>query len=113
MSSVPPSGPHDSSRVPSAALDSIRVAPKPSFRAKKKARNVFYDDRGFPDQSSDYDNLLHNIDGGVVLRRRKFVAPTLDIDDPLFNFTFSEDRDGPQLAKDLDLSHLEPANAIE
>ena len=98
---------------PSVSPSPIRVAPKPSLRAKKKARNVFYDDRGFPDESTEYDNLLHNIDGGVVLRRKKFDAPALDEDDPLFNYVFSDDRDGPRLAKELDVSHLDPEQGAQ
>jgi len=36
------------------------------------------DDRGFPDQSDDYDTLLHNADGGPILCKLKHPAPSLD-----------------------------------
>jgi hypothetical protein len=45
----------------------IRVSPKSKTSGAKRARNVFFNDRGFPDQSEEYDQLLHNIDGGVIL----------------------------------------------
>jgi hypothetical protein len=38
-----------------------------SPKAYKQSKNVFYDDCGFPDETNDYDNCLHNIDGGVIL----------------------------------------------
>ncbi len=47
------------------------------MKLQKMARNVFYDDRGFPDETNAYNNLLHNVDGGVVLRKKKFDAPPL------------------------------------
>jgi hypothetical protein len=31
-----------------------------------KGKNVFYNDRGFPDQSHDFDVLLHNTAGSVL-----------------------------------------------
>jgi hypothetical protein len=61
----------------------IQVAPKPVTRQWKKARNVFYDNHNFPDESDAYNHLLHNIDGGVVLRKRHIEAPALDEDDPV------------------------------
>ena len=53
----------------------IRVAPRVR---KQKRKNVFYDDRGFPDQSHDFDVVLRKIDGGTVLRKRRHPAPALD-----------------------------------
>jgi hypothetical protein len=50
----------------------------------KKRQNVFYDDGGYPDQSHDFDVLLHNIDGGTILQKRKHPAPPLDDIDPRF-----------------------------
>ncbi len=61
----------------------IRVAPK--AKRQKRLQNVFLDDRGIPDQSNEYDHLLHNIDGGPVLRKLKH--PALDLNalvDPVF-----------------------------
>ena len=64
----------------------ICMAPKPALHAKKKAHDVFYNDHGFPDESDTYDHLVHNINGGIVLRKKKFDAPALDQDNPAFNF---------------------------
>jgi hypothetical protein len=43
----------------------IRVAPK--SKCHKWSKNIFYDNRGFPDKTDDYNNCLHNINGGVIL----------------------------------------------
>ncbi len=43
----------------------IWVAPKPKCHMQSK--NIFYDNCGFPDKTDDYDNCLHNINGGVIL----------------------------------------------
>jgi hypothetical protein len=67
---------------------------------------MFYDDHGFPDESDAYNHLLHNIDGGVVLRRKKFNAPALDQDNPEFNYIFYEANHGERLKNELDLLHL-------
>jgi hypothetical protein len=77
------------------------------MRAKKKARNVFYDNHGFPNKLDAYNHLLHNIDGGVVLWKKKFDAPALDQDNPVFNYVYSEAKHGKHL-KELNLSHLQP-----
>jgi hypothetical protein len=87
----------------------IRVTPQP--KSRQKSRNIFYDNRGFPDQSNDFDHLLHNIDSGVILWKTKFPVPVLDVHDPLFDYSFSEELHGPILEKDLDLSHLSSENA--
>ena len=42
----------------------IWVAHKPKKR--KIVHNVFYDYQGFPDQSEEFDYLLHSVDGGPV-----------------------------------------------
>ena len=52
--------------------------------------------------------LLHNIDGGPVLRKLRHPAPSLDESDDPFTFPFSEDLHGNRMHKDLDLSHLAP-----
>jgi hypothetical protein len=54
----------------------IRVAPK--AKSRRQIKNVFIDDQGFPDQSDDFDVLLHNIDGGPVLQKLRHLAPPLD-----------------------------------
>jgi hypothetical protein len=33
----------------------------------KKRQNIFYEDRGFPDQSHEFDVLLRTIDGGPIV----------------------------------------------
>ena len=86
----------------------IRVAPKPKCR--KRTNNVFLDDRGFPDQSDDYDHELHNVDGGPILRKLRHPAPALDDDtDPVFHAPFIPVKHEDQMCKELDLSHLDSA----
>ncbi len=70
---------------------------------------MIVDDRGFPDESKYYKNLLHIIDGGPILRKLKHPPPSLDEVDPEFFSACDESKHGAQLKKDLDLSHLEPA----
>jgi hypothetical protein len=54
-----------------AALDNhqseppIRVTPKMKGNSGKQ-KNVFLDDRGFPDQSNEFNSLLHNVNGGTI-----------------------------------------------
>ena len=57
------------------------------------------DDCGFPDQSDDYDMLLHNVDGGTILRKLKHPAPSLDDPDPCFHFPFEEALHGNRLVR--------------
>jgi hypothetical protein len=87
----------------------IRVTPRPKFR--QKFCNVYYNDRGYPDQTNEFDHLLHNIIGGVILRKTKFPQPLLDLCNPLFDYQFSDAIHGPILANVLNLSHLSPVNA--
>jgi hypothetical protein len=89
----------------------IRVAPKPKSRSAKHARKVFFYDRGFPDESDDYDNLLHNINGGVILQKKKFPTPSIDAVDPEFNWEYSNKLHKEKLRNDLNLSHLSPEHA--
>jgi hypothetical protein len=75
---------------------------------------MFYDDHGFPDKTNDCsncNNCLHNIDGGVILRQRKSPVPQLDVVGLDFCYDFKEALHGAQLAKDLDISHLDPSHA--
>ena len=94
---------HD--RPSSQPGEPIRVARKIRGR---KCPNVFLDDRGFPDQSHEFDVVLHNINGGPILRCRKHPAPNLDDVDPKFASTYDEATHGKRLCTDLNLSHLEP-----
>ena len=67
----------------------------------KRRPNVFIDDRGFPDQSHDWDVLLSNMDGGTVLRKRKHPSRSLDDIDPTFAVEFDEARHGAKFKKDF------------
>ena len=88
-------------------LAPIRVAPKP--KCQKRTNNVFLDDRGFKDLSDDYDHVLHDVDGGPILRKLRHPAPALDADiDPAFHSPFVPAKHEDQMRKDLDLSHLDP-----
>ena len=66
----------------------IQVMPKPKRR--KRSQNVFHDNRGYPDQSDEFDKLLNTIDGGTILRKRTHPAPALDALDPAFAETYVE-----------------------
>jgi hypothetical protein len=81
--------------------------------SRKKLRNVFYDDCGFPDQSDEFDHLMHNIDGGVILHKKKHPQSPLDVDDPSFNYKFDEALHFDKLKSDLSIDHLLPANQAE
>jgi hypothetical protein len=85
--------------------------PKPTTHSRKKPRNVFYDDRLFPNESEDYDSLLHTNDGGTILRCTKFPTPPLNKNNPTFNFAYSEKLHGEKLQSDLDVWHLPPEHA--
>jgi hypothetical protein len=74
-------------------------------------RNVFYDNRGFPDQSDEFDHLLHNINGGVILCKKKHPQPPLDVIDPTFNYQFDDALHAEKLRSELLLDHLLPADA--
>ncbi len=89
----------------------IRVAPKPKPKCCKQSKNVFYNDRGFSNKTDKYDNCLHNIEGGVILRWRKSPVLKLDVIDPTFHYEFNEAFHGAQLAKNLDISHPDPTYA--
>ena len=84
----------------------IRVAPK--VKSRKRPRNVFQDDRGYPDQSDELDHLLHDVDGGPILRKRRHLMPSLDDIDPAFNIAYDEQKHGEKLKKELKISHLPP-----
>jgi hypothetical protein len=96
-----------SSLLPAGNCSPIRVADKP--KRHRQLNNVFVDDRGFPDKSKYYKNLLHNIDGGPILCKLKHPPLSLDEVDPMFFSAYDKSKHGAQLKKDLYLSHLEPA----
>ena len=72
-------------------------------------KNVFADDRGYPDQINDHNILLHNIDSGPVLRKLRHPSPPIDKVDPLFDFLFNEALHGARLRQQLNLSDLDNA----
>jgi hypothetical protein len=64
-----PSSNNNSTSVPSAP-DMLPLSPicVDKTKGQHKAKNVFIDNRRFPDVSNDFDTLLHDIKGGPVLR---------------------------------------------
>jgi hypothetical protein len=85
----------------------IRVDPKPKRR--KHLQNVFLDDRGFPDQSDDYNHVLHGMDGGPILRELCHPQPDLEVPvDPSYYLPFVAKKHEALMHKDMDLSHLNP-----
>jgi hypothetical protein len=85
----------------------ICVAPK--AKRRKKLQNFFLDDRGFPDQSDEYDHLLHSINGGPVLRKLCHPMPNLDGPiDPCFDHPFIPEEQEDIIRKQEDFSHLNP-----
>jgi hypothetical protein len=52
--------------------------------------------------------LLHNIEGGPILRKLKHLPPSLDEIAPKFISAQDESKHGEQLQQDLELSHLDP-----
>jgi hypothetical protein len=70
------------------------------------------DDQDFPDQSDEFDTLLHNIDDGTILRKLKHPPPPIDVPDSQFHFTFDESIHGAHLKEQLDLSHLDPPTQL-
>jgi hypothetical protein len=67
---------------------------------------VFFDDWGFLNDSDEYDTLLHNINGGVILRKKKFPTPPINVVDPVFNWEYSDELHGDKLWANLEISHL-------
>jgi hypothetical protein len=59
--------------------------------------NVFVDDRGFPDESKYYKNLLDNVEEGPILCKLKHPPPLFDEVDPTFFCAYNESTHGEQL----------------
>jgi hypothetical protein len=73
-------------------------------------KNVFVDNRGFPDVSDDFDTLLHNINDGPVLHKLKRPPPNPNGPaNPLFSFEYDEVWHDHRLHEQLNLSHLDQA----
>ena len=96
----------NTSASPNIVNDPIWPATK--GKKGKKRENVFYDDRGFPDQSEGFDYLLHRTGGGKVIRKRLHPAPSLDKVDQKFNTPFDEKKHGEKLRRELKVDHLPP-----
>jgi hypothetical protein len=89
----------------------IRVDPKP--KCCKHLQNVFLDDRGFPDQSNNYNHVLHGVDGGPILQKLCHPQPDLEAPvDPSYYLPFVAKKHKALMHKDMedmDLLHLNPA----
>ena len=85
----------------------VRIDLKPKQR--KRLQSIFLDDQGFPDQSDNYNHVLHNIDGGPILRKLKHPVPDLNAPvDPKFYSEFIPETHDAQMHQEVDLSHLDP-----
>ena len=85
----------------------IWVAPK--AKQRKRLQHVFLDNRGFPDQSNNYDQVLHDIGGGPGLRKLKHHVLDLKAPfDPAFFLDFIPEKHAAQMRQEVDLSHLDP-----
>ena len=82
----------------------IHVAPK--GKKGKKRENVFFDDRGFPDVSEEFDYLLHRTGGGKVIWKRLHPSPRLEEVDEKFNIKYDEVKRREKLRKELQIDHL-------
>ena len=88
--------------------DIICVAPK-GKGGRRRIEIVFPDNRGYPDQTDNHDNLLHNIDSSPVLRKLRHPPLPIGEVDPSFDFPFDEALHGARLRQQLNLSHLNNA----
>ena len=73
----------------------------------QKQPNVFYNDPGFSDQLYNFDVILHSIDRGCNLCKRKHPAPTLNNVDPTFLSIYNEAKHGQKLHSKLNILHLD------
>ena len=64
--------------------DIIRVASK-GKGGRRQIKNVFVDNRGYPDQTDDHNTLLHNIEKGHVLWKLWHPPPPIDKVDHLIS----------------------------
>jgi hypothetical protein len=94
-----------SSSDSTAGLPPICPADKPKQR--RRISNIFINDRGSPDKSDHYVNLLQQIEGGPILRKLKHPPPPLDEFNTKFYSAYDESKHGEQLQQDLDLFHLD------
>jgi hypothetical protein len=90
--------------LPNSVPPPIHIVDK--HKCRKQMPNVFINDRGFPDESKNYKNLLHNVDGGTIICKLKHPTPLFDKVDPAFFCAYDKSTHGEQLQKDLNLLHL-------
>ena len=98
--------PTNDKRSVSSVDEPIRVSPKKKGR---KSQNIFFDNRGYPDQSNDYDYLINCTTGGKFIRKRKHPARPLTDIDPLFHSPFIPSLHQAVLNSDLKIDHLSVA----
>ncbi len=67
--------------APNISSEPIQVARK--VKGKKQS-NLSLDNRGYPNQSHEFDVILHNVKGGPILHPRKPPALPIDDIDPRF-----------------------------
>ena len=77
---------------------------------RRQIKNVFADNREYPDQTDDHNILLHNINISTVLRKLRHPPPAINEVDPSFDFPFDEALHGARLRQQLNLSHLDNAH---
>jgi hypothetical protein len=71
---------------------------------------VFLDDHGFPNQSNEYDHVLHGVDGIPILWKLWHPQPDLNaLIDPLCFSPFITEKHKAKMHTNMDLSHLPPA----
>jgi len=59
--------------------------------------------------SNDYGHVLHDVDGGPILRKLRHPKPKLSAPmDPLYYLPFIPEKHKAIMKHDMDLSHLEP-----
>jgi hypothetical protein len=80
--------------APKLSGEPIRVARK--VKGMKQS-NIFLDDCGYPDQSHEFDIILHNVKGGPILHRCKHPALPIDNINPRFLLHYSKARHGVKL----------------
>ena len=69
---------------------------------------MFLEDQGFPDQSNEYDHLLHSIDGGTVLQKLRHSMSDLNGPvNPSSNYPFIPEEHDDIMRKKVDVSHLD------